>query len=134
MHFKGNMQVSYEYSYHECWILGWMCNLLLHKISLGLTDIDFCLFRKTKTRQLDADGMVIPELPAPSPLSISSLPRTPIDITHSPTPQGVEMAYDAQHSAIAEEVIPSETASLLDGFATTTLKSRTPCSPKRNET
>jgi len=62
-----------------------MCNLLLHKVSLGLTDIGFCLFRKAKTWQLDVDGMVIPELHAPSPLLISSLPRTLIDMVDPPT-------------------------------------------------
>ena len=111
-----------------------MCNLLLHKISLGLTDIDFCLFGGAGTWQLDADGMVIPEPPTPSPLPISSLPRTLIDITDPPTPQGVEKAQDDQHSAIAEEVISCQIASRLDGSATRALKSRMPCSPKRNET
>ncbi|KAG0642797.1 hypothetical protein HOY80DRAFT_1134288 [Tuber brumale] len=71
-----------------------------------------------KPLRLDADGFVIPELPIPSPLPISSLPGTPIDITGPPTPQCVEKAQDHQHSAIAEEVIESEIASLLDGSAT----------------
>ena len=67
--------------------------------------------------RLDADGFVIPELPVPSPLPTSSLHRTPIDITSPATPQGIEKAQDDQHSAIAEEVIESEIASLLDGSA-----------------
>ncbi|PUU79694.1 hypothetical protein B9Z19DRAFT_1124777 [Tuber borchii] len=40
-----------------------------------------------------------------------------------PIPQGVKKAQDEQHSAIAEESIASEIASLLDGSATTTLAS-----------
>jgi len=67
--------------------------------------------------RLDADGFVIPELPVPSPLPISSHPGTPIDIADPPAPQGTEEARDDQHSAIAEEVIESEIASLLDGSA-----------------
>jgi len=70
-----------------------------------------------KPLRLDADGFVIPELPVPSPLPISSLPGKPIDITDPATPQGIEKAQDDQHSAIAEEVIESEIASLLDGSA-----------------
>ena len=68
--------------------------------------------------RLDADGFVIPELPVPSPRPISSsLPGTPIDTTDHATPQGAEKAQDDQHSAIAEEVIESEIASLLGGSA-----------------
>ena len=72
--------------------------------------------------RLDADGFVIPELPVPSPLPISSLPGTPIDIVDPPTSQGVEKAQDDQHSVIAEEVIESEIASLLDGSATSIME------------
>ncbi|KAG0131303.1 cyclin-like protein [Tuber indicum] len=67
--------------------------------------------------RLDADGFVIPELPIPSPLPTSSLPGTPIDATDPATPQGTGKAQEDQHSAIAEEVIESEIASLLDGSA-----------------
>jgi len=78
----------------------------------------------------------MPELSIPPPLLISSLPGTSINITDPPTPQGVEKAQDEQHSAITEEEISSQIASLrlLDGSATTNLESRMPCSPKRNET
>jgi len=82
-----------------------MWNLLQHNISLGLTDIHFCQSGKAKTRQLDAEGMVIPELPAPSPLLISSLTRTLLDITDPPTLQGIQKPQDDQHSTIVEEVI-----------------------------
>ncbi|CUS07524.1 unnamed protein product [Tuber aestivum] len=61
-----------------------------------------------KPLRLETDGFVIPELPILSPLPISSLPGTPIDITDSLIPQSVEKAKDDQHSAIAEEVTESE--------------------------
>ncbi|PWW76852.1 BRF1-domain-containing protein [Tuber magnatum] len=67
--------------------------------------------------RLDADGFVIPELPIPSPLAASSLPGTPIDTADPVAPQDTEKAQEDQHSAIAEEVIESEIASLLDGSA-----------------
>ncbi|CUS07719.1 unnamed protein product [Tuber aestivum] len=67
--------------------------------------------------RLDPDGFVIPELPIPSPLAVSSLPGTPIDTTDPAASQSTEKAQEDQHSAIAEEVIESEIASLLDGSA-----------------
>lgn len=76
-----------------------------------------------KPLRLDADGFVIPGLPVPSPLSIASLPGTPIDITDPPpTPQGVKKAQDDQHSAIMEEGIESEIASLLEDSAASTVE------------
>ena len=37
-----------------------------------------------KPLRLNADGLIIPELPVPSPLPSSSLPGTPIDVTDPP--------------------------------------------------
>ncbi|RPA89870.1 cyclin-like protein [Choiromyces venosus 120613-1] len=75
--------------------------------------------------RLDADGFVIPELPVPSPLPVSSLPGTPVDTADLPTSvprNAAEKAQEDQHSAIAEEVIESEISSLLGGSAATIME------------